>query len=71
MGIVLRFRVPEQVAAEQIENRLQQILVAMKELDPLEHGQDIIARPRIQFDIIDVDLAQAKDVVLGNSLGVS
>ena len=71
MGIVLRFRVPEQVAAEQIENRLQQILVAMKELDPLEHGRDIIARPRIQFDIIDVDLAQAKDVVLGNSLGVS
>ncbi|MDE0126286.1 MAG: hypothetical protein OXN97_17085 [Bryobacterales bacterium] len=42
---------------QQVENRLQQILAAMNEVDPLQRSRDFIAGLGIQSDIIDDDLA--------------
>ena len=67
----VRFPVLEQVTAEQIENLLEQVGIAMNGLDPEQHGRDIIAGPGIEYEVINVDLAQNKDLVFGNSHGVS
>ena len=67
----LRCTVLEQVTGEQIENLFEQITIAMNVLNALQHGRDIIAGLGVQFDIIDINLAQEKVRVFGNSHGSS
>ena len=65
----VRFPALKQVTAEQIDDLFQQVGIAVNELDPEQDGGEITARLGAEFDIIDVDLAQGKDRVFGNSHG--